>query len=360
MRSGPPDDMIPRQLTWRCRIRSWLGDQLLGDLPQPVAGRVVWTLDSKVQGSLSGLSFAAGRDGEWIPGTQPDHPLAKNGQQLQVTLITGTPDGLRTWETPVGRFQIEDWDLDDSGRVSVAAKSMLRRWETEAIATPTSTGGSLSALARRLVPTGCGLIISPDLVDRSVNSFDIGDSRIDALYDLGDAWPCRVREDDDGNVLLLPPMPDSPAPALTLRDGEGGTVVSALPSDSRDGAFNQIIARSTENREDTDQPRFQAVATQQSGIMAASTYGIVTKTWASPLLTTQAAADQSAQTMLRNSLSAARIVPVTGAPDPRLMLDDTAIVEHRDLGRILATARGVDLPLVPRSGEMRIDMGVIS
>ena len=360
MRSGPPDDMIPRQLTWRCRIRSWLGDQLLGDLPKPVSGRVVWTLDSKVQGSLSGLSFAAGRTGEWIPGTQADHPLAKNGQQLQVTLITGTPDGLRTWETPVGRFQIEDWDLDDSGHVSVAAKSMLRRWETEAIATPTSTGGSLIALARRLVPTGCGLIVSPDLADRTVNNFDIGDSRIDSLYSLGDAWPCRVREDDDGNVLLLPPLPGAPEPVLTLRDGEGGTAVSALPSDSRDGAFNQIIARSTENRDDTDIPRFQAVATQQSGVMAARTYGVVTKTWASPLLTSQAAAELSAQTMLRNSLTSARIVPVTGAPDPRPMLDDATIVEHRDLGRVIGLIRGVDLPLAPHSGEMRIDVGVIA
>lgn len=359
MRVGPPDEMIPRQLTWRARVRSWLGGRYLGEVPA-IGGRVVWTLDSDVQGSLQNLTVPAGRYGEWVPGTRTDHPLARYGQQLQVSIITGTPDGLRQWETPMGRFQIEDWDLDADGNVSVSAHSMLQRWASEAIATPTSTGGSLSALARRLVPTGCGLIISPDLTDRTVKMFDIGDSRMDTLGDLADAWPCRVREDDDGNVLLLPPLPDAPDPVLTLRDGEGGTVVSALPSDTRSGAFNQIIARSTENRDDSDLPRFQAVATQSTGPLAAGVYGVVTKTWASPLVTTQEAAALSAQTMLRNNLTAQQVVPISAAPDPRPQLDDAAVVRSRDLGTVIGVVRGVDMPLTIGDGDMRLDVGVIA
>lgn len=358
MRSGPPDSMIARQLTWRPRVRSWLAGQFLGEVPV-LSGSVTWTLDSDVHGSLD-LTVGPGRLGEWVPGSRSDHPLARFGQQLTVDIVTGTPDGLREWTSTLGRFQVEDWDLDASGDVSVSGKSMLQRWTTEAFASPTSTGGSLSALARRLVPTGCGLIISDALTDRSVGAIDIGDSRMSSLHDLADAWPCRVREDDDGNVILLPPLASSPTPVLTLTDGEGGTVVSALPSDSRDGAYNQVIARSTENRDDSDQPRFQAVATQSVGAMAADSYGVVTKTWASPLITSQSAAALSAQTMLANSLAGQQVVPVEAAPDPRVVLDDAALVVSRDIGRVVGVVRGVQMPLTPGDGAMKLHVGVIS
>ncbi len=357
MRIGPPSDLVARPLRWRPVVRSWLGGALLGDIPV-LSGRVTWTVDSQVQGSLQ-MTVGAGREGEWIPGTATDHPLARFGQRLEVMIVTETVDRLRAWTTPVGTFQIEDWSLSDAGIVSVTAKSMLQRWSTEAFATPVSTGGSLSAMAWRLVPTGGGLVISPALTDRNVSSFDIGDSRIDALGDLASAWPCRVREDTAGNVLLLPPLDSAGGPVVTLRDGEGGTVVSALPEDSRAGSFNQVIARSTENRDDSDQPRFQAVATQQTGPMAAERYGVVSKTWASPLVTTQGAAQASAQTMLTNSLTRAQTVPVRGAPRPDLELDDVVLVESRDLGRVLGVIRGVDLPLTPGDGEARWDVGVM-
>lgn len=358
MRIGPPSDLITLPLRWRPVVRSWLDGTFLGDVPV-LSGRVTWSVDSDVQGSLK-IDVGAGRDGEWVPGDQSDHPLAVKGQRLEVLIITGSADGLREWTTPLGTFQVEDWAMSAGGVVSVTAKSMLQRWVTEAFASPVSTGGSLAALARRLVPTGGGLIIDPALVDRSVSSFDIGDSRVDALGDLADAWPCRVREDAGGNVRLLPPLPEAPTVVLSLRDGEGGTVIQALPEDSRSGVFNQVIARSTENRDDSSVPRFQAVATQQTGPMAAARYGVVSKTWASPLVTSHCAANASAQTMLTNSMRRAMVVPVSAAPDPRVELDDAVLVESRDLGRRIGVVRGVDLPLTPGDGDMRVDVGVIS
>jgi len=180
------------------------------------------------------------------------------------------------------------------------------------------------------------------------------DSRLAALQEIADAWPALLRTDEWGQVAFRAPLPALPSPVLTLTDGERGTVVGVGRSDTRDGAFNQVVARSSASGvEDV-----QAVASQVTGPMAvAGDYGPVTRIWSSPLITTRTQAQRSAQTMLASSLLPATSVPVTCAPDPRIDLDD-AVEVWRDGERFWGWVTGYDLPLTVSDGEMRIDLGV--
>src|SRR5690606_33659352 len=141
---------------------------------------------------------------------------------------------------------------------------------------------------------------------------------------------------------------------LTLRDGERGTVEKVGRSDTRDGAYNQVVATSSAS----DKEDVQAVVSQTSGPMSISSeYGPVTKKWSSPLIVTAAQAMSSAQTMLASSLLPATSVPVTCAPDPRIDLDD-AVEVIRDGERLWGWVTAYDLPLTVDDGPMRVDLGV--
>lgn len=274
-----------------------------------------------------------------------------------VVSSAAAPESTYQWETRIGRYLITDWDDGDDGTIEVAAEGRLRRVKDAQLTTPMQplSGGTLISEARRLLPAGVSAAFDPALVNRACPSgMAWSDSRLDALQEIADAWPALLRTDEWGQVVFRAPLPAVPTPVLTIRDGDRGTVEKVARSDTRSGAYNQIVAESSASGvEDV-----QAIAQQTSGPMSVSgEYGPVTKRWSSPLITNAIQARRSAQTMLENSLLPATSVPVTCAPDPRIDLDD-AVEVLRDGERLWGWVTGYDLPLTVDDGAMRVDVGV--
>jgi hypothetical protein len=241
---------------------------------------------------------------------------------------------------------------------------MLRRVSEQKLtgATVPAAGGTLASEARRLLPVGVSAGFDPALVDRPVPSMEWTSDRLAALQEIADAWPALLRTDEWGQVQFTAPLAVTPRPVLRLVDGmpyrglpgdQRGTVVGVDRSDTREGVYTEVVARSSATGVE-----IEAVARQLTGPMAATgPYGVVTREWASPLLGSQQAAQASAETMLRNSLVPARVLPVMHVADPRITLDDPVEVVRdgmRDRGWVV----GYDLPLTVNDGLMRTDVGV--
>lgn len=364
MRSGAPDEVLSGSCGWSPLVSSWLGGRLLADEIPVISGRVTAQVSQEVPERLR-LTVPADttRDGSlfsWRPGSDPTHPLARYGQELQVSIVVSSgvaPEGTSQWETRVGRFLITEWDDGDDGTVEVTAEGRLRRVKDALLTSPIQPlpSGTLISETRRLLPSGMSAAFDPALTNRTCPAgMAWSDSRLDALQEIANAWPALLRTDEWGQVVFRSPLPEIPLPVLTLRDGERGTVEKVARSDTRDGAFNQVVAESSAaGVEDV-----QAVASQTSGPMSVGgEYGTVTKRWSSPLIANVTQAQRSARTMLANSLLPATSVPVTCAPDPRIDLDD-AVEVLREGERIWGWVTGYDLPLTVDDGAMRVDVGV--
>lgn len=390
MRDGAPGEVLAGACTWRARVVSWLGGRLLAASVPITSGRVAAKVDDDIIETLS-LSvprYAKPEPGadvvDWRP-SSTDAPLARYGQTLDVSIIVESVITGDTWETRVGRYQIKDWTDDDEGLLTIKAESLLARPRDDRLRAPTSPTGTLVSEARRLLPAGMGVSFDPALQDRACPvGMSWSEDRLSALQEIANAWPALLRIDAWGQVRYTAPLPDSPTPQLTIKDGRGGTLISAPRSDSRARAYNQVIASTSA----TDKPDVVGIASVTSGPMSVTgDYGVVTKKWSSSLLDTKAQADAAAATMLANSMRPAAAVPARIAPDPRIELDDPvqllrgasgrlvvvpasgSVPEHRTwvseaaeesagIERIWGWVTAYDLPLTTRDGEMRVDVGL--
>lgn len=365
-----PADALSSAFSWDARVDSWLGRTWLGQVPVK-AGSVTWTTSQQVQGTLS-LTVprigAAGQDEDsrdWTP-LAPDSPLAAMGQVLHVQVTVASLVSTDRWDVPLGRFLITQWEVGETD-IRITGKSLLQHLEDDRLTSPTVpySGGTLASELRRLVGGHMGVIVSDALTNRACPSMSWGESRIDAVYELTDAWPARLREGPDGVLYVLPPIPSiTERPETTLTDGEAGTVIGVTRQGSRNGIFNRIVARGQE-QDDAGQPRFQAIVDQTTGPLRTSgPYGVITKFFNSPLITSKSAAFDSAVTMLATSVRQKTTVPVTHAPNPTLTLDTpveliTATIdgaaEINQWGIVSAT----EIPLV-YSGTSRSDVEVVT
>lgn len=365
-----PADVTNHAYSWEARVDSWLGGDWLGRVPVK-AGSVTWTTSQQVQGTLSltvpriGAATQDEDSRDWTP-LAPDSPLATMGQILHVQVTVSSLVSTDRWDVPLGRFLITQWEVGATD-IRVTGKSLLQRLEDDRLTSPTVpySRGTLASELRRLVGGHMGVIISDALVDRACPSMSWGESRIDAVYEIADAWPARLREGPDGVLYALPPQPTiTERPKTILTDGENGTVIGVTRQGSRNGVYNRIVARGQE-QDDAGQPRFQATVDQIDGPLRTSgPYGISVKFFSSPLITSTAAAFHSASTMLATSVRQKTTIPVTHVPNPSLTLDTPVELTTANIdGAATITQWGIiastEIPLI-YSGTSRSDVEVVA
>ncbi len=415
MRAGPSETVLATAASWETRMSSWLGSTLLaGDVPV-LGGRVSAVGDARVPEKVSfrvpPSTVENGRTIDWLP-RDPGAPLARFGQVVDITIAVGGVD------VRVNRFLIDGWDEQEDGSIQVEALGMLKLPDDDRLLTATGPrdGGTLRSEFLRMLPGYMTAAFDPALTDRAVpRTMEWDENRLDNLYQIIDAWPARLRTDAWGQVRVLPPLPPLSVPVMTLRDGDGdktrirvvtndtfpsddifpgdgfpepdgfpvddlfpgsrdvfpgtatwaevrrtppGTLLTAPTSDSRAGAFNVFVARSS-----ADGVEAQAVASVQGGPMdPTGPYRPVPKFFSSPLLMNEAQCLAAAITMRDESVRASRIRKVTFAPDPRLELDDPIEIitgygtsrELTETGYVI----GYDLPLTINDGPARADVAV--
>lgn len=365
-----PSEALSSAFAWEARVDSWLGQTWLGRVPVK-AGSVTWTTSQQVQGTLSltvpRIGAVSQDEGarDWTP-LAPDSPLAAMGQVLHVQVTVASLVSTDRWDIPLGRFLITQWEVGSTD-IRITGKSLFQHLEDDRLTSPTVpySGGTLASELRRLVGGHMGVIVSDALTNRPCPSMSWGESRIDAVYEIADAWPARLREGPDGVLYVLPPVPAiTERPETTLTDGEAGTVIGVTRQGSRAGIFNRIVARGQE-QDDAGQPRFQAIIDQTTGPLRTSgPYGIVTRFFSSPLITSKQAALNSATTMLATSVRQKTTVPVTHTPNPTLTLDTPVELITANIdGAATITQWGIvtstEIPLV-YSGTSRSDVEVVT
>lgn len=365
-----PAEALSSAFAWEARVDSWLGQTWLGRVPVK-AGSVTWTTSQQVQGTLSltvpRIGAVSQDEGarDWTP-LAPDSPLAAMGQVLHVQVTVASLVSTDRWDIPLGRFLITQWEVGSTD-IRITGKSLFQHLEDDRLTSPTVpySGGTLASELRRLVGGHMGVIVSDALTNRPCPSMSWGESRIDAVYEIADAWPARLREGPDGVLYVLPPVPAiTERPETTLTDGEAGTVIGVTRQSSRAGIFNRIVARGQE-QDDAGQPRFQAIIDQTTGPLRTSgPYGIVTRFFSSPLITSKQAALNSATTMLATSIRQKTTVPVTHTPNPTLTLDTPVELITANIdGAATITQWGIvtstEIPLV-YSGTSRSDVEVVT
>lgn len=354
MRAGAPDEVLTGVCGWRPVVSSWLGGTWLADVPVS-RGRATAKLNGADLSEQLTLTVPRWDGRDWLPGDDPRHPLARYGQELQASIIVTSAVTGQEWETRIGRFLVTDWDESDAG-ISVTAEGLLRRVADDKLIAPLQPTGTLVSEARRLLPLGMSAAFDPALVDRTCPAgMAWSQDRLEALKEIAAAWPARLRTDEWGQVRFLAPLPDEPTPILRLVDGERGTLIAAPRSDTRAGAYNRVIARSSAaDREDV-----QAIADQTTGPMSVTgDYGVVTREWSSPLLENRSTANTAAISMLRSSLLPTQTIPARCAPDPRVQIEDPVEVVRNGEPPIWGWVTGVDIPLTVADGEQRVDVGV--
>lgn len=353
---------VAGSLTWEPIVSSWLGTRWLADIPV-AGGSVAWSTRREIPGSLDLTvpKFAPSHPGmpaqDWLP-VGENHPLAAMGQVLSVSIRVSTLVSGRSWLIPQGRMLITE-SSEEAGRIRVQGESLTRYIVGDRFPSPMATrpGGTLKSEVRRLVPPQLGVSFDRWLEDRWVPTLSWDESRIAALAALAKAWPARLREDGVGIIRFLTPLAYSGHPDVTLTDGVNGTVVSAYRTQTRDGIHNAVVARGQET--DSERPAVQAEAMQQTGPYAVDRFGVERKFFSSPLLTTIAAVEKAAATVLADSIRPARTIPVVAAPDPRIQLDSKIEIvtdaglptERRRMGWV----SGYQMPLTPAE-SMRIDV----
>jgi hypothetical protein len=245
LRPGPPTEVLAGAPRWTSRVSSWRGGRLLAaDVPK-ISGRITARADDEVPETitLTVPRLAAPADGEdwfdWSPGSDPLHPLARFGQQLDVTIIVESEITGQVWETRVGRFLIKEWDDDDAGLITVKGEGLLALPRDDKLSAPLSPVGTFMSEARRLAPAGMGVSFAPGLVDRPCPpSMSWADGRLDALREIAAAWPALLRTDEWGQITFTLPLPAVATPELTIRDGGTGRLVATDPVYSVDAIEN--------------------------------------------------------------------------------------------------------------------------
>ena len=363
--NGPRADVLAGAAGWAPTGASWLDGTLLAESIPIIGGRLSSVRSSKVPETLT-FTVPETVDGfSWVPDS-PTHPLARFGQQIDlgIDVLAPVTGEINHWR--LGRYRVHNWEHDDlAASVTVTCLGVLSRAQEARFLVPETprVDGTLGSEFRRLMVPGVSVSVDGGLVDRYCpQSFQWPQERIDALYEIADAWPARICTDQWGTVNLLAPLPAVPVPLFFLTDGEGGTLVSAPRSDTREGLSNVVVCTSSATDSTALSP-IRAVAEITSGPLAVTEdgtgYGRVVRYFSSPVIATQPQAQASANTILAESSRSAVVCTVHCAPDPRVALDDPVSVTRAGntyWGFVVA----LELPLTIDGGLMRIDVGVTS
>lgn len=322
------------------RVSSWLGDELLADDIPVDAGseesdrslsvpeRVTLTVPAKKQGTL------------WSP-TADDHPLASKGQRLRVELGIGSDSGEIEWSNR-GEYIIFE-SATEGDAVTVDARGLLHLIDEARLITPYQPSGTILSTLRGLVMPALTVDATDAPADRAVPSgINYDEDRLGAVNELLDAWPAAAYVTEDG-VLKVVSATQSTTPVLSITDGAGGTVERIAGSDSRDGAFNVVVARGT--AADGGQVQGVAYARPPYDVDGAFNPLPVPFFFPSPLLTTVAQAQAAAKTVMERKMRQRSLsFRVDMVPHPAIQLGDVISLTGAGYVNLPCSVEALSLP----------------
>lgn len=359
MRAAPEGftEAIATSHTVGAQCAAWRGGRHVADVPM-IDGTLTATSSSAVPDSVT-IAVPA-RDPvtgfDWVPGNDPDHPLAKNGQQLAIRRGIVRADG--GMYVDLGRYRIDDWDVSDDV-VTVTASGLLSLADWIVATAWSASGGTLSH-AVRILAQRLPVRLADGLTDRAAPpglAWAPDVNRLTAINEVLRAWPASAKVDAQGVLVLSPPPDPNADPVITLTDGENGTVIAAPESDTRAGIFNAYVV--TGQGTDTARtPRSALYIYNDPGSVYRwdGDYGANVGQFHSPIMTTDAQCLTAARTLTHKSLTRINQTTITHIPDPRVELGDRVELRHGDTSRV-GTVIELQLPLTAAGGAQQTTIG---
>lgn len=341
------------------RLEVWRGpDMLLDDVPT-AEGEVTVDGENQIPGELA-ITVPAG-EGRYLVPRDPFDPLAPFGQRIHVA------HGIRYLDDTdelldLGWWQIESADPDYlAGGLRVTARPLEQILEDARLMQPRQPPPGATFMSELETLVGPRLPVAEDLpagvTNRAIPAGRLWEgNRLEALSTLAAAWPARLRVDNQGVLRVLAPADELPRTVvLTLSTGEQGVVARWDAPTSRAEIYNAVFARGEEESADARAVAGYAYDSDPaSPTFYGGPFGERPMEYASPLLTTTAAASKAARTLLARRLRRTRTVTVELAPDPRIELDDYVRVETpevRGVGRVAS----IRTPLGPGTMTLGLD-----
>lgn len=274
--------------------------------------------------------------------TTPADPLAPYGNEIRLSRgVDFGDDGAEL--VPLGVFRLEVVDVADSGpdltlRVSAldrsARMSDARFEEPHQVAAGTDVADAILACLRAAwpaVPVGTWPATTsnaPTLVGEE------GGDRWDFCLKLAESIGHELYFDGDGALTLVPSsVLSSGAAEFDLAEGADGLLISAGRKWSRQGAFNRVIATSSNAAADAAPAR--GVATDDnpnSPTYYFGSFGRVPRFYSSPMLATDAQAQDAATAMLARELGTTQSVNFGAVVLPHLEPGDVVRIKRARVG----------------------------
>lgn len=275
-------------------------------------------------------------DGVDMAPTDVDSPFAPYGQRLHVKLGIGVGRHIE-WINR-GEFLIQSTRVDND-QVVVTAVGLLALIDEARLAVPWTPSGTLTTSLRKLFEPAVTVVVDPAVtaLDRAVpSSLAQDEDRLQAGFDILDAWPARAQVTAAGYLAVMPANYYPPSTVLQrwnfVDDAavqDAANIIEAAGSITRDGLYNTVVARGVGES-----------GTQVTGVVYDSTPGgpisrsspfnplPVPYFFYSPLLANQAQClDAAAALLQRLGAAHANRIELTAIPDPRICGNDN--VDYR-------------------------------
>lgn len=342
--------------TYHLRVESWLGATLLADAVPVADGQEDTMRPLRVPDRITLTVPKVDAQGYmWAPGNDPFHPLATNGQRLNVKLGIGVGNSVVEWFQR-GWYVVEQTDgTGDS--VKVEAVGLLHLVDEARLVSPYQPAGTLLSTLRGLVEPAMTVVMSSALTDRAVPAgINYDEDRLGAVLELLDAWPAQASVTPTGYLYVEPATPPTAALVTITNDPAARTIVSAGGESSRRGAWNAVVARGT----DSSGGQVQGVSAlpPSNPRVPGGPFNPLTVPffYFSPLLTTVSQAALAAETIrLRKGRDGARAYRVEMVPRPNLQLGDPVnLVIDEEPDGLLCTVEEAGLPLRPSGGAHQV------
>lgn len=279
-------------------------------------------------------------DPAYIPTGAPGDLLAPYGNELRVWRGAITPAGPELM--CLGTFGIRSVSYE----VGVAFKGVMvtgldrcKRLAETRFPYPRTSQAQVSAinqvitLISEVVPYA-EIRVDPRLLDQTLPQVTWRSDRDKAIADIMSSLGGEIFCDPYGAFVLQPIPAPSGAPVFTVQGGDGGVLVGAQPTVTRDGVFNGVLAySSTTNVEEPpivsdlmidDDPT--------SPTFWGGNFGKVVGYYESSLLTDYTQANTAARALLLNQIGAARSINYSQLVNAAVELGDIGLVVNPDTG----------------------------
>lgn len=291
------------------------------------------TLDATA--SIRGSFDLTTNDRSLVPLSSSD-PLTVYAPEIRLERGVAYPDGT-TEMIPLGVFGIEDVDVDfDPIRVSGLDRAQrLARAKLEEpieIAAGTNVGEAILTLAQSAwhdIPYEAGFTSKTALTLPKITAGE-NEDRWELMRGLARAVGFELFFNELGELALRAYALGEPV--STVAEGASGVLIGAGRRQSREAAFNRVIATG----ENSDSSAvYRGVATDldpNSPTRYDGPFGPVPKFWSSPYIGSTEAATNAAETILAQELGISESVKFQMVPNPALEPGDTVRVTLADSG----------------------------